>query len=217
MSRGVFWDFDGVIARTERQHENAFRAALASFGHSLKSEEYHTYFAGQTDKAGLESYLYAAGFDNPGGLVEELIAEKQRIYDELAGNMRPAPGVVGLMGALATRAEMGIVSSSSAPVIEGFLGRNPSVARHIGVVVTAEDIDRVKPDPQGILKAAEASGVDPGRSTYVGDTPVDIVAGHAAGMRVVAVTSTHTAAELADADAIVSRLNAQALSVILPS
>ena len=68
------------------------------------------------------------------------------------------------------------------------------------VLVTAEDVERGKPDPQPYLAAAAALGVEPSRCLVVEDAPAGIAAGKAAGAAVLAVTTTFPASELGAAD-----------------
>jgi pyrophosphatase PpaX len=56
------------------------------------------------------------------------------------------------------------------------------------VVVGGDETERHKPDPAPLLLAAERMGVHPKDAAYVGDSPFDIRAAKAAGMRSVAVT-----------------------------
>lgn len=74
------------------------------------------------------------------------------------------------------------------------------------VMVTAGDIRRGKPAPDGYLLAAQLLGRSPGECVVVEDAPAGIVAGKAAGMKVIAVETTHRAAELAEADLVVTSL-----------
>lgn len=53
--------------------------------------------------------------------------------------------------------------------------------------VTAEDVARSKPDPEGFLKAAADLGVEPGACVVFEDSAAGIAAGRAAGMIVVGV------------------------------
>lgn len=50
------------------------------------------------------------------------------------------------------------------------------------VRITADDIKKSKPDPEGINLALSRINADPKESMYVGDSPTDIVAGKAAGV-----------------------------------
>jgi HAD superfamily hydrolase (TIGR01509 family) len=55
-----------------------------------------------------------------------------------------------------------------------------------GSTVTGDDVVNQKPAPDGVEKAARELGAAPAASVYVGDSPVDIQAGKAAGMTTVA-------------------------------
>jgi sugar-phosphatase len=74
------------------------------------------------------------------------------------------------------------------------------------VLVSADSVSRGKPDPEPYLLAAQRLGVAPGRCTVFEDAPAGVAAGHAAGMRVVALTTTVSAAELNGADRVVATL-----------
>ena len=50
------------------------------------------------------------------------------------------------------------------------------------VIVTAEETERHKPDPDPILLALERLRVGPDAAIYVGDSPYDILAARAAGV-----------------------------------
>jgi sugar-phosphatase len=76
------------------------------------------------------------------------------------------------------------------------------------VLVTPERISRGKPDPEGFLLAARELDVEPERSVVLEDAPAGVAAGRAAGMRVFAVLTTHTRAELPGATRYVEDLRA---------
>lgn len=59
------------------------------------------------------------------------------------------------------------------------------------VMITAEDVERGKPDPAGYLKAAEALGVDIAGCLVFEDAEAGIRAGEAAGADVLVITATH--------------------------
>lgn len=70
-------------------------------------------------------------------------------------------------------------------------------------VVSADDVTKTKPDPEGILKALDRLGLKKNEVIAMGDHPVDMKAAQAAGVK--AIGTTHgfsTAAELKEAGAI---------------
>ena len=71
------------------------------------------------------------------------------------------------------------------------------------VLVTADDVQRGKPQPDAYLLAAQLLGVQPARCVVIEDAPAGIAAARAAGMRTIAVATTHTRQALDQADFIV--------------
>jgi sugar-phosphatase len=74
------------------------------------------------------------------------------------------------------------------------------------VLITANDVKRGKPHPEGYILAATRLNVAPGRCVVVEDAPAGISAAQAAGMRVVALATTHSRVELRAADVTAARL-----------
>lgn len=58
----------------------------------------------------------------------------------------------------------------------------------LDVIVDGDDVLNHKPNPEGVLFALRAVGVEPDAAFMVGDAPVDIHAGRAAGAKTVGVT-----------------------------
>jgi sugar-phosphatase len=89
------------------------------------------------------------------------------------------------------------------------------------VLVTAEDVAAGKPDPEGYLEAALRLGRPPEDCLVVEDAPAGVEAAIAAGMRVVALPTTHPREELAAAtlvapwEDIVVRVNGERIEIAL--
>lgn len=73
-----------------------------------------------------------------------------------------------------------------------------------GVVITADDVRRGKPDPEGYLAAAGGLGVAAGEAIVVEDSPEGIQAGRAAGVH--AILGVGERARSAAPDAVVPHL-----------
>jgi sugar-phosphatase len=74
------------------------------------------------------------------------------------------------------------------------------------VLVTAEDVHRGKPEPEAYLLGANRLGVRAEECVVVEDAPAGIEAARTAGMRVIAVATTHSPEALTQADVIASDL-----------
>jgi mannitol-1-/sugar-/sorbitol-6-phosphatase len=79
------------------------------------------------------------------------------------------------------------------------------------VVVTADDVERGKPDPAAYLEAARRMGAAAERCLVIEDAPAGVRAGKAAGMAVLALTTTHDGEDLAEADELAPDLGGAGL------
>ena len=68
--------------------------------------------------------------------------------------------------------------------------------------VSADDVVNGKPDPEPYLKGAALLGFTPKDCTVIEDVPAGVQSAKAAGMRVIALTTTYPARELSAANAI---------------
>jgi phosphoglycolate phosphatase len=80
--------------------------------------------------------------------------------------------------------KVGIVTRNSRVAVSLLLQRIPLP---YDVLLTRDDVPRVKPDPIHLQLALEQLGVLPGEAIMVGDHHMDIVAGRAAGVRSAAI------------------------------
>lgn len=100
----------------------------------------------------------------------------------------PIPGAIAFLSALPA-GRWGIVTS--APVA---LAHRRLAAAGIPlpkVIVTASDVTKGKPAPDGYRLGAERLGFDPADCLVFEDVPAGILAGEAAGAHVVVMTATH--------------------------
>ncbi len=80
-------------------------------------------------------------------------------------------------------------------------------------LVTGDDVRQGKPAPEPYLVAAERMGVEAARCVVVEDAPAGIEAAHAAGMQVIAMTTTHSRDELPAQGLVIDQLSALHVAV----
>ncbi|RDW76423.1 HAD family hydrolase [Aspergillus mulundensis] len=118
------------------------------------------------------------------------------------------PGARSILAALEeSGATWGVVTSGTRALIDGWLG--VLGLTHPKVLVVAEDVEQGKPDPRCYLLGRKKLGLEHSSSIVVlEDAPSGIKAGKAAGLTVIALTTTHTLEQLqaAGADVIVEDL-----------
>jgi mannitol-1-/sugar-/sorbitol-6-phosphatase len=119
------------------------------------------------------------------------------------------PGAAELLGTLPP-GSWAVVTSGTRALATGRLA-------HGGLpipeqLITADDVERGKPDPQPYLAGAAALAVDPADCLVIEDAPAGIEAGKAARMTVLAVATTFEASALAAADYVIGSLADVALT-----
>lgn len=104
-------------------------------------------------------------------------------HDELLRRFPAVPET--LAGLRAAGLRIGVVTSKMpSPARRGL--RQAGLLELIDVLIDAESTPRHKPDPAPVLLALERLGGLPDETVFVGDAPVDIAAGRAAGVRTIA-------------------------------
>jgi len=115
------------------------------------------------------------------------------------------------VAAAAALVPVGIVTTGERVVLDEVLAA-AGLDQHVAFAVTAEDVSKTKPDPEGYLVALERLGGVPAAEVLVfEDTPVGVQAARAAGMHCVAVVGTVPRERLAAADEVIEVLDAAAV------
>src|SRR6476659_3422391 len=120
--------------------------------------------------------------------VEELVEAYRAHNEPLHDTLEAFPGVLELLPVLRDEGRrLGIVTAKRLRTVGLAVDRFPLLAEVMDVVIGAEDTERHKPDPDPVLEALRRLGADPADAAYVGDSPLDVRAGNAAGVVSVAV------------------------------
>lgn len=98
--------------------------------------------------------------------------------------VRSYPGVREAVGELRERGSTLAIATSKRAVATRLGLRSCGLPEDwFAAIVTADDVERPKPDPEPVLRALELAGeADPSRAVYVGDSVHDMRAGRAAGV-----------------------------------
>lgn len=98
------------------------------------------------------------------------------------------PGAAAFLATL-PKGRWAIVTSATLPLARARL--SAAGINLPEVIITAEDVTRGKPDPQGYKLAARRLGFDPTDCLVFEDAPAGIAAGEASGADVMVITATH--------------------------
>ena len=177
----VLFDLDGTLIDSGAMILASFRHATQSvLAREIPDEELVAAVGGATIHEQMRSF----DPDRVDELVEVYRAHNIPLHDELEA----FDGVDELLETLVVQGRrLGIVTAKRRTGVElafEVLG----IGRYFDAVVTAEDTERHKPDPQPVLLALSRLGADASGAAFVGDSPFDVGAGKAAGLFSVGVS-----------------------------
>lgn len=203
----VIFDFDGVLADTERLHLRAIQDALASFGRTLDERAYFERFLGFGDRDVFVEFAREIAWTLGEPDLDRLMTLKaDRYRHHLAAGSALYPAAAGCISGLGARYLLGIASGSLHAEIEHILTAS-GLAPAFRAIVGADDVARGKPAPEPYLKAAELLGVRPSNAVAIEDSRWGLESARAAGMHTIGLTTTYPRSALAVADRVVDSLD----------
>jgi len=196
----LLFDFNGTLSDDERVQCGVYREVFAAY-RPLTEEEYFADLAGLSDAEIIERWL---GAGHPAA-AELLEARTRLVGERIADGSSVKPHIREAVRLAAEGARLAVVSGAARSEVEAVL--HAADIEVFEVVVTAEDVARGKPDPDGYLRALDLLGVGAAKAVALEDTPPGVAAAKAAGVYCVAVLGTVSAQRLQEADEIAPRLD----------
>lgn len=197
----LIFDMDGVIANTKKHHQDAWFGFCEKHGLHITEKMFRDKLFGRTSHEILEIL-----FDRDLSQEEskKLTTEKEEMYRRQARDqLEPLPGLKTFLEK-AGKENLDMIVASSAPGknVE-FTLRETGTLKYFNHFIAAENITESKPDPEIFLKAADKLNNKPAHCIVFEDSFAGIDAAKNAGMKVVAIASTHKNEELTKADMVI--------------
>ncbi len=201
--KAVIWDMDGVIADTAPYHFKAWHEVFRKSDVNFTEEDFKRHF-GQRNDTIIRSTL---GQSISQGDLDNIANEKEANYRRLvAPNIEPLPGAINLIKLLNKNGvKMAIASSAPVENIQ-LIARGLGIDSYFQAIVWGREVMEGKPSPQGFLLAAQKLGIEPGNCIVIEDAVAGVAAAKSAGMKCLAVTTTHPKEKLKEADLILDTL-----------
>jgi HAD superfamily hydrolase (TIGR01509 family) len=215
--RAILFDFNGVLVDDEPIHLEIFQRVLTEEGISLSAEDYYARYLGLDDRACFAAVLEGTGEPVTVPRLMRLIARKASYYQERIRRQGYPffAGAVELVEALVAKGRMlGVVSGALREEVEGAL-RQAGIFGRFKVLITAEDVQESKPDPEGYLRAMEALNslpplpermIHPHEVLAVEDSPAGLAAAAELGLATLGIATSYPAHRLTAADAVAESL-----------
>jgi len=201
--RALIFDLDGVVLNSMPAHAACWCQAFAEFGLEVSPEVIYRY-EGALDGEALDRL----GEENGLRLTPDLfgrIYRRQRVLFEQDHSRQVSffPEAVRLILELsATSLDLALVTSSRREVLNA--GVWQGLNHWFWPVVTGDQVRRFKPHPEPYLTALEALGLDRDEAVVIENAPAGIASALAAGLTCLALATTLSEAELAEAHQVFS-------------
>jgi len=207
---GVIFDLDGVLIDTGQFHKQSWYDLAEKEGFNMSDELFYSTF-------GMQNYKIIpmlAGRELSAEHIHRLSEWKEQRYRNIiSDNLVLSEGAKPLIEDLKSKvagmagASFLLAIGSSAPRANlDFVLGHLDIHDYFDAYVTGEDVSSSKPAPDTFLKAAEKLSLPTGLCVVVEDSVQGIQAGKAAGMAVVAITTTRKREDLKRADIIIDSL-----------
>ena len=178
--KGIIFDLDGVIALTEDIHREAFDLAFAGYKIDMSNYDWNKDFAGKGHRY-IVDIVFGANPTN-----DRLIDLWVYWYQLIAKNkIKPVPGVIDYINSqsIPMIIATGSARKSAKIVLESLKLNLP--------LVSMEDAPNPKPDPGLFILASNRINIKPADCVVFEDSICGIRAAKIAGMKVIAVATTH--------------------------
>jgi beta-phosphoglucomutase family hydrolase len=198
----VLWDLDGVIADTAVYHYKAWVDVFGKMGKTFTEEQFMGHFGQRHD-----TIIHSVLGDVPEDKFDAITEEKQENYRRrVAENIKPMPGAIELIKSLRHNGIKTAIASSAPPENVDIIVRGLGIEGCFDAYARGTEVAEGKPSPLVFLLAAEKLGVRPASCVVIEDAIAGVAAAKNAGMKCIAVTNSHPAEKLREADLIVDTL-----------
>ena len=214
--KALIFDVDGTLAETEELHREAFNEVFAAGGHDWRWEKdlYRQLLKVTGGKERIRHFLDTANIDAGGeapGLIAALHAGKNDLYArKVTTGVALRPGILRLMReARDAGLQLAIATTTSRSNLDALLQSafGADETMQFAAIVTGEDVERKKPDPEAYLIVLQRLGLRAEECIAFEDSRNGVLAARGAGLRVVVTPGIYTDHESFDgAECVVSDL-----------
>ncbi len=188
--KAILWDNDGILVDTEKYYFQATKEFLATLGVDLTHQRYLE-ISLQKGQSTLNLAL------EHGIKADEIMALRQlrdkRYTELLQQNIEIMDGIEETLNVLVNRYKMAVVTSSLRQYFD-IIHRNTALLPYFDFIITREDYQNSKPDPEPYLLALDKLELPADSALVIEDSERGVVAAHRAGIRCVAVPNDLTRA-----------------------
>lgn len=186
MDHPILLDVDGTLLDSNAAHAASWSDAFHAYGYPISAADVRPLIGMGGDK--VMATLVPGLHPQDGRLGQKIAEHRARIFlAEYLPNLKPTRGARELLVNLLRRGcTLTVATSAKGDELKKLLTA-AGIVDLIETSATSDDAEQSKPDPDIVHAALEKCGAKPAQAVMLGDTPYDILAARAAGVRIVAV------------------------------
>src|SRR5271154_7041858 len=190
------FDMDGVIVDSNPYHKIALKQFCEKYGHHLSEEELHTKIYGRTNKEWITNIFG----ELPKEQLTRYAEEKEALYRQLYQHeICPVEGLIDFLQNLGANKILRAIGTSAPRANVDFTLSKTNTSDYFSVILDESNVQHGKPNPEIYIAVARALNLPPSQCIVFEDSLSGVAAGKNAGCKVVGITTTHIASELAAA------------------
>ncbi len=183
--QAVIFDLDGTLIDSEKFYYKADHRLMKEYGIDLTPEIKNDYGCGNLDMMRMMKDRFFLQ-DSP----ETLLKKKNDYYMEMARNNTVVyPKTFRLLKKLNTDGYPLALASGSSPEVLKELLENTGLKDYFTLIISSEEVDQGKPDPQIFLESAHRLNILPQNCVVIEDSPQGVEAAKRAFMMCIAIPS----------------------------
>lgn len=195
---GVLFDMDGVIVDTNPAHKKAILQFCDTYNKRLSDDEMKKYIWGRTNKEWLR-HLF--GEDISDAQLKGYADEKEQLFRDIyEPDVKLLNGLNSFLDLLGQYNIPKAIGTSAPRANVDFIFKHTGIEKYFDTVLDESFVTIGKPNPEIYVKAAKALRFNPEDCIVIEDSLAGIEAGKRAGCKVIGITTTHSDAELSQAD-----------------
>jgi beta-phosphoglucomutase len=197
----VIFDLDGTLIDNNEYHIEAWEVYFEKIGRPFSMDEYKTNMNGRINR---DIFNYLFGKELAPEEIQALTDEKEALYREYyAPHIKAIPGLENLLEAIKQAEIPMAIATSGLPINIAFMFEHVQIEPYFDKVIDCTYVTNSKPHPEIFLTAAASVNASPVQCIAFEDSIAGVRSAKAAGMKVVALTTTHTPEDLHEADKII--------------
>lgn len=185
-AKAVIFDMDGVLVDTMPLWEESKELFLEK--HGILKEQLLTKTFGMGLKDIVEVYQRERGLQGDRDVLS--LEWRDLFYSMLSEKgLLPLPGIIAFVSNLSKQKKLAVATGGHTKIIAKELLEDVKLAQYFVEIISSDDVQKGKPDPDVFLFAAKKLGEIPQECVVIEDAVNGVIAAHRAGIPVIGVNS----------------------------